>query len=248
MKEITKAKQFIGEMVFVYDEQTKATKHKDKSCDIVRGRTKCVAGIFEDKFAAYLGKNLIGNNPRFTVYVDFPISIKPGITRYKPSSKKTEKKCVFYPDIMICKKMRNKRIMAVYMANLKTSVGWFRDHIDEIGDEYAYYAEQMAGKHASFKLDGEADDTQKVHMTISKNCRNDIIVLSSCAPKTANVENQIRSFNKAHKAGKTQFIVLSPDNINPKYGDKHDISNRGWNMLYGRVCLAIGRKKIKFST
>lgn len=244
MKEITKARRFIKEMANVYDAQSKVESHTKKCCAIKRGRIKCVSSMLEDKFALYLGTYLIGHDPRFTVYVDYPISIKPGIVRY---GKSTRKKCSFYPDIMICKEMRDKRIVAVYMANVKTSVGWFRDHIDEIGDEHAYYAEQMVGKPASFRRDDEADEMQKVSMTISKNCLNDIIVLSSCAPKTDNVEEQIRNFNKEHRAGMTQFIVLSPDNINPKYGDKHDINNRGWNMLYARVCRAIGRKEVKFS-
>ena len=195
---LTKVKQawsqgFVKAVEKAYD-SLKLVEGKGSVKQVLRGRAKCASGLLEDIFASEVYDNIVGRNGQYVVLVDWPISHKLQGERNRTN----------YHDFILCRKQNSGILQIIYVADLKTNCGYFRNSIDEI---YGDMAGKLTNLKKAIKLTSrnlsEGDGTQL--FKCAPTALYDLIIYSS-VNSNANFVSQIDACNKKNTDSKA--IVL----------------------------------------
>ena len=202
---LTKVKQawsqgFVKAVEKAYD-RLKLVEGKGTVKQVLRGRAKCASGLLEDIFASEVYDNIVSRNDQYVVLVDWPISYK-----LQGGRKRTN-----YHDFILCRKQKSGILQIIYVADLKTNCGYFRN---SIGKTYDKMADKLKNLKKAIELTSrnlsEGDGTQ--FFKCPPSALYDLIIYSS-VNSNANFVSQIDTCNKKNTGSKA--IVLC-DFLNDK--------------------------------
>ncbi len=162
------AQEFIYKVIYLY---RKARKPVFANAKIKRGRSRSIASLLEDLFAAFLIENVKCEY----IYVDQPLSVV-GLTKQA------------YPDISIT---RNGLITS--FCDLKTNLGWNRDGLADLCEHHFRWLKNVRGK-TCVLYDGV--NKKEENYKISKRASYNIVILSECNIKSALLKEQIENANR----------------------------------------------------
>lgn len=174
--------------IIVNEFQTKKEEKQIKKERIIRGRAPSISDKFEELIAVVLDSYLI---KKYMIFIDYPIS-------YMSSSKK---KKTIYPDIIIIDKNRNE---IVEIIELKIDLGYLSE--DWSKQSAKIFSEIKECKTVSYKTKVGNDKGEKKELSVKKNLRKLIIVLSS--------ENAHGRLEKFTKDNKNTFILMKSHHPN----------------------------------
>jgi hypothetical protein len=115
-----------------------------------------------------------------------------------------------YPDVLLCRKIEKDIYSILYMFDLKTNAGWFRDKIKESGDKHSDFVNELKiAENAKGKNGQKKDDIYEFR--ISSQLRYDLVFLTSKNINKTTFDNGISEVNKLNH---THAWVLSDSVFN----------------------------------
>jgi len=194
-------REFLDFVASLYE---KARKPLRRSFDkrIVKGRAKCIASQTEEAFADFICKSILRKKPQYKVFVDYPITVKPG---RDDKSKETR-----YIDFMLCKELQSdRRYEILYMAELKMNTGWMRKRVVECADDMASLRACLLQGKISARNGDENHD--RVSFSINTAARYDLVIISGANTDLKNLRSDVCSINRRDEH--THAVILTNGEI-----------------------------------
>lgn len=175
---------------------------------LTRNRQGSISDEIEELVAEFLYVNSgVEKNKSLYVVVDLSLSIKVEGKRTK----------TVYPDIVFFRKDNKEINHILYMADVKTDPGWFRNSLKELASKHQGHISLMQESNEISHMDrmfkeGKQESIRE-EFVIEKNCPYDFIVISS-ANGSRSFDKSVEELNKDERSIIRAFILSSGDHPN----------------------------------
>ncbi|WP_180169009.1 hypothetical protein [Acinetobacter sp. YH12021] len=165
-------KDFLKEIIELYKIQQNS---KNISENIIRGRSKSIAGEAEEIFAKFIESN---NCRDCMYYIDQPIQF--GST-----------KRICYPDIFI---LENTGVIS-HLIDIKMDIGWKRNEIFDFCSSLDRDVKNIQGIETQFSIKIEKSKKQRISATFSQDLKYHVVILSKKNSKVDVLEEHHKRVN-----------------------------------------------------
>lgn len=158
---------------------------------VIRGRGRSISSITEDLFAKLLCR--IFKSKNIIIFVDQPVSL-------------VEEGQVYYPDIIITKKLKDKKFEILYMLDLKMDIGWHRNTAFQHPKKLEECCDEMKNSRLKAKLKNKLlNEKNNFEFYICDDASYDMVIVSS--RNSGNPKNESKLLKLSSQNNKNLWVL-----------------------------------------
>ena len=192
---------------------------------VVKGRAKCVASQAEELFADFICKSILRTKKGYKVFVDFPITVKPG-----RDGKKSETR---YIDFILVRVSESDKYEILYMAELKLNTGWMRDRVSECANDMRSLRDCLREGDISAREPNL--NSGRVKFVFNQRAFYDLIIFSGANADLTSLKKEVKLINSQDDNTKAAILCDGP------IVKGCEMNKRGKTMIDRRIRLAAFR-------
>ena len=215
----TKIKEFLKSIYKEYVEARKIRVGNREAKRVIRGRSRSISSIAEDLFAKLLWREFKLN--KIHIFVDQPISLGG-------------KGKIYYPDIVICKRINKDEYEIFYMIDLKLDIGWHRNSFfKEINKLTSICNGMKRAKALKGKIGSVEDESkQSIKFKINSKATYDVVLISS----SNSGKNENKLINASKDKNSNIWVLSTGGSLNQyKIKKEIELNEKDYNTLLSKI-------------